>query len=42
MINILTMIEELMEQGNSSEDAEYTAALWTCSDDELFDIWDER
>ena len=40
-MNILEMIDNLMEQGYSEEDAERATALMTCSDDELFDIWDE-
>lgn len=40
-MSILEMIDNLMEQGYSEEDAERVAALMTCSDDELFDIWDE-
>ena len=41
MTDILTEIEMLMEQGYSEEQAEKCVALLTCSDDEVWDLWNE-
>ena len=41
MVDILTEIEMLMEQGYSEEQAEKCVALLRCSDEEMSDLWNE-
>ena len=40
-MSVLDMINNLIEEGYSDEEASRVAAMLTCPDEDLFDIWSE-